>query len=156
MINYILCPPTSGSQDEGSRTPPLYSLLVWITVFLCHGSSDEVCPLHSWLCGVRSFLRDALERFTQTTTARPCGARPGMYPPRTCCTSSLRVSTPALASVICSAPAVACIPLVLPCLGSPQTVRRSIHLCMSAESHGNAMCVIRLRRCWRLGASNHP
>ena len=54
--------------------------LVWINVFLCHDSSDEVCPLHSWLCGFRSSLRDALERFTETTTARPCGPRPGMYP----------------------------------------------------------------------------
>jgi len=40
----------------------------------------EFLPLLSWRCGFRSSLRDALERFTETTTARPCGPRPGMYP----------------------------------------------------------------------------
>ena len=33
----------------------------------------------SWRCGFRSSLRDALERFSETTTARPCGPRPGVY-----------------------------------------------------------------------------
>ena len=40
----------------------------------------EVLPLRPWRCEFRSSLRDALERFTETTAARPCGPCPGMYP----------------------------------------------------------------------------
>ena len=58
---------------KGLEPHPCIVYLVWITVVLCHSRSNEVCPLHSWLCGFRSSLRDALKRFTRPTTVRPLG-----------------------------------------------------------------------------------
>ena len=56
---------------EGHESQPCMVYLVWITVFLCHGGSDEVCPLHSGLCVFRSSPKNALQRFTKPTTVRP-------------------------------------------------------------------------------------
>ena len=40
----------------------------------------EVLPLLSWRCLFRSFLRDGLEGFTETITARHCGHLPSCTP----------------------------------------------------------------------------
>ena len=62
------CPTNTGLKKmKGLEPHPCMVHLVWITVYLCHSRSNEVCPLHSWLCGLRSSLRDALERFTKPT-----------------------------------------------------------------------------------------
>ena len=54
------------------------------------------------------------------------------------------------------APDVALIPYaVLPVTCPPVPARRGIRLCVSWGLHGDAMFP-RLRRCWRLGESNHP
>ena len=91
----------------------------------------------SWRCGFKSSLRDALERFTETTTARPCCRRLGMYPSDVL---HLILACFYPCSCFCDLFCTCCsrIPVVFPCLRSPQTVRRGIRFWVSGESHGDA------------------
>ena len=71
-------PPIQGrlKKMKGLEPHPCIVYLVGITVFLCHSRCNEVCQLHSWLCGFRSALRlgcaQEIPKTDHCSTLRSC------------------------------------------------------------------------------------
>jgi len=118
---------------KGLEPAPCIVYRMWFTDSSCHGS------LCAWRLTVLSLLRPdvAPAFFLSSRPALPC-------PPASCpCDCAMSYDS------WCPLPCA-----VLPVPYFPLPARRGIRLCVSWGLHGDATFP-RLRRCWRLGVSNH-